>query len=495
MPDSDELDEILKEIKTHKEEDKPSADSNNDTPVREENAEPQEKEDITAKDDTEESTSEQSEEEIAEDNAADTSDETDGGEFTVTEEDAKADAAEEEKQPKVIVEGEGDENVKFESFADYDENSDNGGKKKGNKGVIIAVIVILIIAVIAGVVFAVVKNSEEETTAAVSETEEVTEAVSEVVDAVNPLTGDSDYNSAAVGKRPIAVVVENSEASRPQWGIDDEENPPDIIVEGEVEDGTTRMLWMYADYTSVPLQIGPIRSARPPYIKFSELFDSIFLCWGQSQTKRGTDYVGANTVFRVDEVDHINQMTYSGKVTLFGRDSSRSVSSEHTGVLYGENIADAIEEQGFRTDADDSSYTKFSFLEDAAYDTACDALNVTFSSRIATRSWTYDSSDGKYHCTDYETDVARENLLILFDTTEYISKANYKNSGSAEIYCNYTLAGGAGKLACNGTVIDITWSVEDGLIVLKDTSGNDVSLSVGTTWIGYASSNNGGAVS
>ena len=35
-------------------------------------------------------------------------------------------------------------------------------------------------------------------------------------------------------------------------------------------------------------------------------------------------------------------MTYGGKVALFGRDSSRGVSTEHTGVLYGAKIADAI---------------------------------------------------------------------------------------------------------------------------------------------------------
>ena len=85
-------------------------------------------------------------------------------------------------------------------------------------------------------------------------------------------------------------------------------------------------------------------------------------------------------------------------------------------------------------------------------------------------------------------------ILVLFDTTEYVAKANYKNSGSAEIYCNYNLAGGKGKLACNGTVTDITWSVENGVLVLKDANGADVNLNVGTTWIGYASSNNGGAV-
>ena len=43
-------------------------------------------------------------------------------------------------------------------------------------------------------------------------------------------------------------------------------------------------------------------------------------------------------------------------------------------------------------------------------------------------------------------------------------------------------------------VIDINWSVKNGVLVIKDTNGNDVKLNVGTTWIGYASSNNGGAV-
>lgn len=372
------------------------------------------------------------------------------------------------------------------------ENNKGSNKKKI---IIIAVAVIAVIAIAVGVGFA-VKNSSKEPgiTAPVTTTEAQTETQAPV-SLENPLTGESDFNESAVGKRPIACVVENAAAARPQWGIDDSDNPPDIILEGEVEGGETRMLWFYADYTAVPSQIGPTRSARPPYIKFSELFDSIFLHWGMSKTKKGTDYIGANTVFRVDEVDHIDQMTYGGGVALFGRDSSRGVSTEHTGVIYGEKIAEAIEGEGFRTDADSSKYSKFNFAEDVAFDTDCQSLGVTFSSRTATRNWTYDSEDGMYHCSDYSTDVTRKNILVLFDTTEYISKANYKNSGSAEIYCNYNLAGGEGKLACNGTVEDITWSVENGLLVLKDSAGNDLSLNVGTTWIGYASANNGGAAS
>lgn len=48
------------------------------------------------------------------------------------------------------------------------------------------------------------------------------------------------------------------------------------------------------------------------------MFDAVFIHWGQSKSKGS--YVGANTVFEQDNVDHINQMTYSGKVDLFTRD-------------------------------------------------------------------------------------------------------------------------------------------------------------------------------
>lgn len=395
------------------------------------------------------------------------------------------------------------ENTVEEKKQEKKTNNSKEGKKmpdkkknapKKNKFAIFAAVAILAIVIISVIVFiAKARVDVEETTApAVTVTQaEVTEAE---LPKVNPLTGSADFNEKAVGRRPIACVVENAQAARPQWGIADSTNPPDIIVEGEVEGGETRMLFMYADYTAVPSQIGPMRSARPPYIKFSELFDAIFIHWGMSQTKKGTAYIGANTVFRQDNVDHINQMTYSG-VALFGRDSSRGVSSEHTGVLYGAKIEEAIKGEGFRTEADNSHYTKFSFAQEESRvsDKDCSALALTFSSRTRTRDWTFSDEDKMYHSSDYKTDVARKNLLVLFDTTEYISKPNYKGKYT-EVYCNYNLAGGDGKLATNGSVVDIKWSVENGVLVIKDAQGNNVNFNVGTTWIGYASSNNGGSV-
>lgn len=466
MSKQNEIDDILNELKSKKE--------NNDMPQGEDKKVDDFFYSFKAPENTERNTADQSQT------------------FNINFDDDKKHTVTEESEPK-------NESGKFEIISDtftsssaneiYTQAPENKNPSR-KKAIIIAAAVILVIAIAAGVIYAFIKgNDKEEEVTKPSTTVTTTEAPVQIV---NPLTGEASYNEKAVGKRPVACVVENAYAARPQWGIDDSKNSPDIIMEGEVEGGETRMLWLYADYTSLPSQIGPMRSARPPFIKFSELFDSIFIHWGQSTSKG--DYIGADAVFRSDNVDHINQMAYSDSLGLFGRDSSRGVSSEHTGVLYGEKLEQAIKESEFRTDADSNKLTKFSFnKEDKAIGTeSCNAFALTFSSRTKTRDWTYNPDDKMYHCQDYLTDVARKNLLVLYDTTEYITKYNYKGSGNSEIYCDYKLSGGSGKLVSLGTITSITWSVENGVIVIKDANGKNVNLNPGTTWIGYASSNNGG---
>lgn len=391
-----------------------------------------------------------------------------------------------------------DSNFFIEETTDFKSEQDNdadeyqeenmASSKKPPKKIIISIIaVILVIALGAGIYFGMFYNKADNNEPETKPTEEITEP--EPIIITNPFTGEADYNENAVGKRPVAIVVENASAARPQWGI----NTPDMILEGEVEGGESRMLWFYADYTSVPEKVGPIRSARPPYIKFSELFDSVFIHWGQSKSKG--NYVGAKEVFKQDNVDHINQMAYKGNVKLFGRDKSRKVSTEHTGVLYGKELKTALKEYEFRTDLKENKFSTFSFNEKpkTVGETPCSSIGVKFSSRTSTRDWKYDTQDKMYHTNDFKTDVARKNILVLNDSTEYVSKANYKGGGSSEVYCNYKLSGGDGVLASEGTCTEITWSVSNGKLILKDANtSQELTLNVGNTWIGYASSNNGG---
>ena len=210
-----------------------------------------------------------------------------------------------------------------------------------------------------------------------------------------------------------------------------------------------------------------MRSARPPFIKFSELFDSIFIHWGLSHSKG--NYVGASTVFKKDDVDHIDNYGQD----LYTRDSSRAVNVEHRGQVIGEKVPAAIEEEGFRTTPED--YTKLYFNDETApvSEESATNVNVTYSERsFESTPWVYNEEDGMYHTNAFENDFKRDNLLILYDDTEYITKENYQGPGSAGsvTYCDYKLAGGTGELYSQGTKKEIEWEVKDGKLILKDPS-------------------------
>ena len=374
--------------------------------------------------------------------------------------------------------------------------------------------------------------------------------------AANPLTGataDQGYDESSAERRIEAFVVENAPDARPQWGMDDENYSPDIILQAEVEGGITRTLWFYADYEKLPEIIGPTRSARPPFIKFSELFDSIFIHWGMSHSKG--EYVGAKTVFKHDGVDHIDQMSLDDQEGMYGRDTTRAVNVEHRGIIYGEKVPATIKNEGIRTKP--KEYTKFNFnrIAEPVSETPATQVGVKFSNRaFEDIYWTYNEEDGMYHCSNFENDLKRDNLLVLSSKTEYITKEGYEGPGSAGsvTYCDYYLRGGDAKLFSKGTVKDIKWQIVDGkleridpstdaetaqaandenLAAAKETvkadenaewpvynkyvivtpepeEGEELSeeealansyviqnLNAGKTWIGWISSNNGGKVS
>ena len=142
----------------------------------------------------------------------------------------------------------------------------------------------------------------------------------------NLLTGLADLSETAIGKRPVAVMVNNHEAARPQYGI----AQADILYEIPVEGDITRLMALYADYTKVP-QICPIRSCRYYFPALSQGYDAFYVNWGIDDGI--ADYLEA---LQLDQYDGI----YNAG-GLFGRDENRlaaGYSLEHTG--YTDNSDD-----------------------------------------------------------------------------------------------------------------------------------------------------------
>ena len=168
--------------------------------------------------------------------------------------------------------------------------------------------------------------------------EEPEEPEEEIPANQNLLTGIPDLTDGAIGKRPVAVMVNNVSYAMPQYGVEE----ADIIFEIPVEGDATRFMAMYGDYTQVP-QICPIRSCRYYFPALSQGFDAFYVNWGSDDTIG--EYLEAL------DLDQIEGITNTGG--LFGRDQNRlnqGYALEHTGYFDGTKLPSYIESQGLRTD-------------------------------------------------------------------------------------------------------------------------------------------------
>lgn len=407
----------------------------------------------------------------------------------------------EEEYPEENAEAESSQqddkdNIYFSEMAE--QVDDKKPKKKGKTIAIVLVVLALVVAIAVGVYFYFFNgNKQDEATTATKA--QATEAVSEnlPLGPQNPLTGEAGYDESALTQRPVAVVVENEYSTssvRPQWGLAD----ADIVLEGESE-FSTRMLLFWADYNKVPEQVGPARSARPPFIHFSQLFNAVFIHAGLSHSK--DNYVGADEVFKNENVDHINLLSFSESSSYFHRDKSRTSTIEHTGCLMGAHTAEMLQKSKINLKLNESKFTKLQFNDEAKALSSNTANEVSFkwSKGYCPKlgKYTYDAEKHKYTTTDFDSKygtsgVEWENLIFLLDETEYIVKHNYKHAGNSETYCNYNLSGGKGIVCSEGTCVEITWGVKDGKLWMKDSQGNEVKLNPGKSYIGYGSSNHGG---
>ena len=305
-------------------------------------------------------------------------------------------------------------------------------------------------------------------------TEEPTTQAPEPED-INPLTGEAGLAKEAIGKRPVAVVVENTPAARPQWGL----CSPDIVVEGLVEGGITRMLWLYSDI-SVLEKAGPTRSARNNYIEVAEAFDAIYVHLG-----------GSSHAYRLMDndpsIDHIDGLKSDG---YFSRDKSRNVATEHTAYTTGEWILKAISDKNIRYDIKSEYENPFKFAEKKRTPAqSCNSVTATFSSSYK-HTFEFNSQDGLYYnkmnqspmLDDKGTQMSVSNVIIIYCNVSYYDTK----------YAEWNLTKGTGVYISNGGAENITWekgSTHD-RFKFYDESGNELELNTGKSWIGFVPKSN-----
>ena len=297
----------------------------------------------------------------------------------------------------------------------------------------------------------------------------------------NLLTGLADLTDGAIGKRPVAVMVNNVEAALPQLGI----SKADIIYEIPVEGDVTRLMALYADYTAVP-KICAVRSCRYYFPAYSQGYDAFYVNWGIDDSI--ADYLEA---LNLDQYDGMNNAG-----GLFGRDQDRlnaGYSLEHTGFFDGTRFAEVVQAEGRRTDLnEDKKGTAFQFngMDEQLKPEGQDCKNVNINFGAATATLTYDEGsktylkqiNGKPQMDGSDnTQLAFTNVFVLGTDISVRDDIGHKeiNWYGGSDYVGYYVS--------NGGMQKIHWSKEanneNSYLRFYDESGKEIKVNRGKSYI------------
>lgn len=322
---------------------------------------------------------------------------------------------------------------------------------------------------------------KKETTVKKETEEEPKEEAEPIPENQNLLTGIPDLTEGAIGKRPVAVMVNNVQDALPQYGV----AKADIIFEIPVEGDVTRLMALYADYTTVP-QICAVRSCRYYFPALSQGFDAFYVNWGIDDSI--SDYLEA---LNLDQYDGI-----ANAGGLFGRDQDRlnaGYSLEHTGYFDGTQFAAVVQADGRRTDLkEDKKGTAFQFnglneqIKPEGND--CKTVNINFGAASATL--TYDeatktylkSINGQPQMDGRENkQLAFTNVFVLETDISVRDEVGHKQldwDGSAD---------SVGYYISNGGIQQIHWTKEENnensYLRFYDMSGQEIKINRGKSYI------------
>lgn len=291
----------------------------------------------------------------------------------------------------------------------------------------------------------------------------------------SPLTGLE--TTAELAARPVTgVMIENSIDARPQAGLQE----AGVVFEAIAEGGITRFLALYQE--AQPENIGPIRSARPYYVRWAAGFDAVYVHSGGSG-----EALALIQALGMKDMDH-------GR---YGERVASRVSNRYAphNVFSSTAKFDGLRnELGYTT----SSFTPFERIkledeaispENEAVITTTEAVNTisfNISSPLYNTSYSYDTTSNTYKRTmanqPHTDERSGKQITPSVVIALYMSYGIHPDG----IHSNYANVGsGSAQIFQNGTVIIATWTKtsDTAPLTLTDATGKNIALQPGQTWI------------
>ncbi len=295
--------------------------------------------------------------------------------------------------------------------------------------------------------------------------------------------------------RPLGVMIENHEESRPQSGL----SGADVIYEAVAEGGITRFLSIF--YCQDAGQLGPVRSARTYYVDFaSEYGDSpLYAHVGGANQPGPADALSQLDDYGWTGYNDLNQ--FSIGFPTFWRDYDRlgkTVATEHTMyssvsklLTYAANsrkLTD-VNEEG---DAWDEKFVQYKFRDDAPASErgSSQSIHLAFwdNPQYAV-DWAYDTKTNEYKRSNGgkpHTDLNNKKQLSAKNVVILLMKESNANDGyENNVHLLYQTKGsGKAVVLMNGKRVDANWKKANrtARTIITDSKGKEIEFNRGLIW-------------
>jgi len=287
----------------------------------------------------------------------------------------------------------------------------------------------------------------------------------------SPLDGLEYSDKDKANRHPLAVVVENHPAARPQIGLID----ASIVYEAITEGGITRFMAIFGPTDTK--ELGPIRSARLFFMDWLKEFDAFFAHAGGNED--ALDNIGSYSIKDIPHAESYYWRDYKG----------RNVASEHTLYSSTEKLYEYASSKGY--DVNSSNYEKYKFKKDGpATVEGGKGLEVDFSSASYKVSWSYDPSSNSYSRTmggsEHKDGNSGETIKAKNIIVQTVSRTlDPHGSYGDQNWVFDTVGSGSAKIYRDGKEITATWKKSELTSRTKfyDESGTEIEFNPGKTWI------------
>ncbi|WP_259391459.1 DUF3048 domain-containing protein [Paenibacillus sp. 1011MAR3C5] len=285
-----------------------------------------------------------------------------------------------------------------------------------------------------------------------------------------PLTGVERDDEAM--DRPIAVMINNFSAARPQSGLTN----ADVVWEVLAEGGITRLVAVYQSTDAMEDTIGPIRSNRAYLIDIADTYGAIMVHAGGSPEAYG--------ILQKQGKPYLDEITNAGP--YYWRSKERK--APHNLYSNLEKMHQGAEKKGYKNDMPVATYP---FTAEGTITGAVEAgaepatqIDITFLMQSYKVGYIYDETSRLYkRSINDEPHIDLNNSEQLSATNLVVLETGHKTLDNVGRLAVDLESGGAAYLFQKGKRIDIDWvRSPDGMIRFSK-DGSEVSFLPGKTYI------------